>query len=202
MACANLARCGGWTPTQWNGFSAWRSRSNNCAVTSAISQIGSPSTRLLRVQGTATPPKPLLSPLQGVVSANLLHGFGHNWLRVFGTTELAQIDQRVCQQLHAIMPQLDTFKTEQESLEFILPGKGALDAHPQRMNGSVEQAFASALRGLAVTGILFDVGNHAGIENALPIVRGIKTTIEVQVGSTEIDTHLFGRLFQRLQALR
>jgi len=44
-------------------------------------------------------------------------------------------------------------------------------------------------------------GNHAGMENALPIVRGIKTTIEVQGGSTEIDTHLFGHLFQRLQAL-
>jgi hypothetical protein len=32
-------------------------------------------------------------------------------------------------------------------------------------------------------------------------VRGITTTIEVQGGSTEIDTHLFGHLFQRLQAL-
>src|SRR5215470_11071048 len=125
-----------------------------------------------------------------------------NWLRVLGTTELAQIDQRVCQQLHAIMPQLDTFKTEQESLEFILPGKGALDAHPQRMNGGVEQAFASALRGLAVTGILFDVGNHAGIENALPIVRGIKTTIEVEVGAAEVQPDLFGHRFQRLQAFR
>ena len=97
---------------------------------------------------------------------------------------------------------LDTFKAEQESLEFIFPGKGALDAHSQRVNGGVEQAFASALRGLAVAGILFDVGDEARIENALPIVRGIKTTIEVQGGSTEIDTHLFGHLFQRLQALR
>ena len=125
-----------------------------------------------------------------------------NWLRVLGTAELAQIDQRVGHQLHAIMPLLDTFKAKQESLEFIFPGKGALDAHPQGMNGGVEQAFASALRGLAVAGILFDVGNQAGIENALPIVRGIKTTIEVKVGSTEIDTHLFGHLFQRFQALR
>ena len=100
------------------------------------------------------------------------------------------------------MPLLDPFKAEQESLEFIFPGKGALDAHPQGMNGGVEQAFASALRGLAVAGILFDVGNHAGIENAPPIVRGIKTTIKVKVGSTEIDTHLFGHLFQRFQALR
>jgi len=34
-----------------------------------------------------------------------------NWLQVLGTAELAQIDQRVCQQLHAIMPLLDTFKS-------------------------------------------------------------------------------------------
>jgi|RhiMetdeSRZDD1v2_1073273.scaffolds.fasta_scaffold50875_4 hypothetical protein len=34
-----------------------------------------------------------------------------NWLRVLGPAELAQIDQRVCQQLHAIVPLLDTFKS-------------------------------------------------------------------------------------------
>ena len=52
-----------------------------------------------------------------------------NWLRVLGTAELAQIDQRVCQQLHAIMPLLDTFKSEQEPLELIFPRKGPLDPH-------------------------------------------------------------------------
>jgi len=31
----------------------------------------------------------------------------YNWLQVLGATELAQIDQRVCQQLHAIVPLLD-----------------------------------------------------------------------------------------------
>jgi hypothetical protein len=35
----------------------------------------------------------------------------NNWLRVLGTAELAQIDQGVCQQLHAIMPLLYTFKS-------------------------------------------------------------------------------------------
>jgi hypothetical protein len=37
----------------------------------------------------------------------------HDWLQVLGATELAQIDQRVGQQLHAIVPLLDTFKAEQ-----------------------------------------------------------------------------------------
>ena len=125
----------------------------------------------------------------------------NNWLRVSGTAELPQIDQRVCQQLRAIMPPLDTFKTEQESLEFILPGKGALDAHPQRMNSGVEQAFASALRSLAVAGILFDIGDQAGIENALAIVRGIKATIEVERSASEVQLNLFGDLLQGVQAL-
>src|SRR5712691_3275803 len=80
-----------------------------------------------------------------------------NWLQVLGATELAQIDQRVGQQLHTIVPLLDTFKAEQESFELIFPRKGALHAHPQRMDGFIEEAFASALRGLTVAGILLDI---------------------------------------------
>jgi hypothetical protein len=48
------------------------------------------------------------------------------------------------------------------------------------MDDCVEEAFASTLRGLAVAGILFDIGDQASIENAFPIVRGIKATIEVR----------------------
>jgi hypothetical protein len=127
--------------------------------------------------------------------------FLYNWLRVLGTAELAQIDQRVCQQLHAIMPLLDTFKSEQQSFELIFPREGALDAHPQRMDGCVEEAFPSALRGLAVAGILFDIGDQAGIENALPIVRGIKAAIQIEVGTSEVQPDLLGHLLQGLQAL-
>jgi len=79
------------------------------------------------------------------------------------------------------VPLLDTFKSEQQSLERIFPGKGALHAHPQRMDGCVEEAVASAFRGLAVAGILFDIGDQAGIENARAIVRGIKATIKVEI---------------------
>src|SRR5712691_1687163 len=44
----------------------------------------------------------------------LNHSF--KWLRVLGTAELTQIDQRVRQQLQAIVPLLDAFKSEQQSL--------------------------------------------------------------------------------------
>ena len=68
-----------------------------------------------------------------------------NWLRVLDTAERSQVDQRVRHQLHAIVPLLDTFKTEQQPLELVFPRKGPFDTHPQRMDGGVEQPLAPAL---------------------------------------------------------
>src|SRR4030095_12742848 len=90
-----------------------------------------------------------------------------NWLRVSDTAERSQVDQRIGHQLHAIVPLLDTFKSEQQPLEFIFPCKGPLDTHPQGMDGGVEQPLAPALGGLAVAGGLFDVGDHGRIHNNL-----------------------------------
>src|SRR5437667_2481075 len=53
--------------------------------------------------------------------------FYHNWLRVLGTAERSQIDQRIRQQLHAIVPLLYAFKSEQQPLELIFPRKGPLN---------------------------------------------------------------------------
>jgi hypothetical protein len=54
------------------------------------------------------------------------------------------------------------------------------------MDSFVEETFASELWGLAVAGIFFDIRDHVGIENHLPIVRGIKATIEVNLGASEV----------------
>ena len=67
---------------------------------------------------------------------------------------------------------------------------------------ALKKPFASALGALAVAGILFDVGDQARIENALPIVRGIKAAIEVEIGASEVQPNLFGHLLQGLQPLR
>ena len=99
------------------------------------------------------------------------------------------------------MPPLDTFKSEQQSFELIFPGKGPFDTHPQRMDRFIEEAFASALRALTVPGILWDVGDQARIEYALPIVRGIKAAIKVEVGTSQVQPDLLGHLLQGLQAL-
>jgi hypothetical protein len=42
--------------------------------------------------------------------------FSINWLQVSGPAERSQVDQRVRHQLHAIVPLLDAFKTEQQPL--------------------------------------------------------------------------------------
>ena len=63
------------------------------------------------------------------------------------------------------------------------------------MDGGVEEACAAALGALAVTGVLFDVGDQAGMKNTRPIVGGIKTAIEVEVGASEVQPDLFGHLF-------
>jgi hypothetical protein len=51
------------------------------------------------------------------------------------------------------------------------------------MDGGVEEAFATTLRHRAVARILCDVRDQAGIENALPIMRGINAPIEVEIRS-------------------
>ena len=69
------------------------------------------------------------------------------------------------------------------------------------MDGSVEEAFTAALGALAVAGVFFDVGDQAGIENTLTIGEGIKTAIQVEVGTSHVQAYLFGHLLQGMQAL-
>jgi hypothetical protein len=96
---------------------------------------------------------------------------------------------------------LDTFTSEQQSLELVFPGKRPLDTHASRMDRGVEEPLAPTLGALAVTGILCDVGDHAGIEKALSIRHSIKAAIEIARGPSEVQPDLCGHLFQRLQAL-
>jgi hypothetical protein len=103
----------------------------------------------------------------------VLQGEAYNWLRVLDTAKGAQVDQRVCHQLHTVMPLLDTFKAEQQLFEFIFPRKGALDAHAQCMDHGIEEPLAPALGALAMPGIFWDVGGQARIEHVLAMACSI-----------------------------
>src|SRR5918911_5454154 len=86
-----------------------------------------------------------------------------NWLQVLDTAERSQVDHRVPQQLHPIVPLLDAFKAEEQPLEFVLPRKGPLDTHSQGMDSGVEQSLPPTLGGLAIAWVFFDVGNQPRI---------------------------------------
>src|SRR4029450_4317550 len=124
-----------------------------------------------------------------------------NWLRVLGTAELPHIDQGVRQQFHAKMSLLNMFKTQEESLELVLPRKSPLHTSSHGMDRFIEQTLSSPLPVLSIARILFDVGDHAGIENALAIVRGIKASVEIQIGSSKVQTGRFGYPLSGLQTL-
>ena len=100
------------------------------------------------------------------------------------------------------MSLLHVFKTKEQPLEFILPGECPIDTSPQGMDSCIEQPLAPSLGALAVAGIPFDVSDHAGIENALAIVRGIKASVEIEIGFCEDQPDHFSDLLQGVQTLR
>ena len=94
------------------------------------------------------------------------------------------------------------FKTQEEALELIFPGKGPIDLRPQRMDGGIEQTPSPALHVLSIARILFDVWDHASIEDTLTIVRGIKASVEIQIGSSKVYPDRFGDPLQGVQTIR
>jgi hypothetical protein len=61
-----------------------------------------------------------------------------NWLRVLGTAEFSQVDQRIRQQLHPKVSLLNTLKPQKQPFELIFPGKGPVNSCPQGMNHCIE----------------------------------------------------------------
>jgi hypothetical protein len=89
-----------------------------------------------------------------------------NWLHVFGTAERSQMHQRVRQHLHARVPLLDAFNPYKQPLAHIFPRQRPLDPSSYCVDGGVEPPLAPALGALTVAGMLLDVGDDAGVENA------------------------------------
>jgi len=61
-----------------------------------------------------------------------------NWLRVLGTAEFSQVDQRIRQQLHPNVSLLNTLKPQKPPFERIFPGKGPVNSCPQGMHRGME----------------------------------------------------------------
>ena len=72
------------------------------------------------------------------VRANVALIVRMNWLRVLGTAEFSQVDQRIRQQLHPKVSLLNTLKPQKQPFERIFPGKGPVNSCPQGMNYCIE----------------------------------------------------------------
>jgi hypothetical protein len=70
------------------------------------------------------------------------------------------------------------------------------------MDHGIEEPLAPTLGAFAITRILLDAGKHTGIENARAIVGGITAAIKIEIGPSEVQSDLFGHLFQRFEACR
>jgi hypothetical protein len=99
------------------------------------------------------------------------------------------------------MSLLNMFKTQEESLELVLPRKCPIHTSAQGMDRGIEQTLSSPLHVLSIARILFDVGDHARIEHARAIVRGIKSSVEIQIGSSKVQTGRFDYPLSGLQTL-
>src|SRR5271166_3919591 len=108
-----------WRATRLRRRSGHR-RTRSRAIPPALHQ-GPQWERAHGVSRTAGPVLPPVDWTHGI-------GFRNNWLRVSGTTEMPQVDKRICHQLHAIVPLLDELEPQQQPFEFILPREGPLHA--------------------------------------------------------------------------
>jgi hypothetical protein len=61
-----------------------------------------------------------------------------HWLRVLAIAELSQVHQRVCYQLHPIVPLLQVLKTQEQPLAFVFPRKGPINPSPYGVNNCIE----------------------------------------------------------------
>src|SRR5499427_4234959 len=69
------------------------------------------------------------------------------------------------------------------------------------MDGSIEEPLAPALGALAVAGVLFDIGDHPRIKNALAIRSGVKAAVKIDISASEVQPDLFRHLLQGVEPL-
>src|SRR6266498_25526 len=69
------------------------------------------------------------------------------------------------------------------------------------MDGFIEEPLPPTLGCFSMARVLFDVRNHASIEDDLPIVLGVEPSIEVEIRTFQNQTSHFGHSLQRVQTI-
>ena len=99
------------------------------------------------------------------------------------------------------MMNLFSLKAQQQSLEFILPGKSAFDDEAQFVERVIKEALAPPFGLLAVPWILFDVRPQSSIEYAFAIGFAVKASIQIEHGTWQSKASGTSDSFEVLQPL-
>src|SRR5712692_7811185 len=123
-----------------------------------------------------------------------------NWLQVSVSTKLPEIDEREGNKFAPQMTTLFGLKAQQQALEFILPGKGAVHAEAQLVERDSEEAFASPFGLLAVPGILLAVGLQPGSEDTLALGFAVTARLQIEHGPGQSEPRFAGTAFAGVQS--
>lgn len=78
------------------------------------------------------------------------------------------------------MTLLFALKAQQQSFEFVFPGKDTFDGGAHCVNRRIEKTWASAFGLFSVAGIFLDVRFHPRGENMFAIRFAIETCVEIE----------------------
>jgi hypothetical protein len=70
------------------------------------------------------------------------------------------------------------------------------------MDGGMEQPLSPVLRGFSIARVFFEVWNQPGVENCFAIVPGIEPTIEIEIGTVDLQIRQSGHALQGVQSVR
>ena len=128
--------------------------------------------------------------------------YAQNWLQVSAPTKLSEVDEREGDEFESKMMNLFSLKAQQQTFEFILPGKGALHDEAQFVECSLKEAVAAPFEFLAVARILLDVRLQPGIEAALAIGFTVKAGIQIEHGTAHRETRCTDDALEVFQPFR
>ena len=100
---------------------------------------------------------------------------------------MAQVDHRESDEVATHEVDILAIKTDEQSPEFVDPGKGALTGKTMFVDVGIEEALTTSFRMLAVAPVFGNVRNDTVIEAHFASRFGIKSTISIEVSTLRIE---------------
>ncbi len=116
------------------------------------------------------------------------------------TADMPEVDHSIGKQFQAKMMKTNPFKSQQKPFELILPGEDTLNRSKAFLkNFLIINPLSSSFRFLTIPWVFFDIGDHARIEDFLPVCKTIVSGIKAYYTFLQRSPHARKEIFQRLK---